>query len=679
MEVDLRSLFSNVDIDSVLSGIDMQSMFTDMHAMLDHLNVQRMHSVLPALHVNMEAMQARFAGLNMDAVHSVLPNINMEAMQSVLKRSALNVPSMQAMLPAINVQSVFTAIDMEAQPLVSAAGGAASRAWFFGTAGLAFVCGAYLSMVVETGHHSPGHAVMLSSLPGVGLRSLAPLAGSGVGRAADEAETAAHGQPTAIAAMSASGEAVASIPRAMPNANDDNNVLRRAILGALGVLAMISSAVLSFARFVQGQPVTAIGPASTAVLQPIAPTAARPSPFPTVMPAAARDVPGVYHHPASKIAPRVLKAVSALSTWEEWYEAPLWARNGHVHTIVACTTRHTPPVRYYRTMLRCPKGGTIALDLLAGLDANKNDEEATYDGPPPAEWVEQNRTKPFLLMVSGVSGGSHDGYIRSLAIAAQQRGWQVGVVNMRGCAHSPITSPRFFTAHTGSTDDVRLAVRHIREQLLGPGGRLVAVGWSNGGTIINNVLGEQGTTYTDSSYRIDAAATLACPLRMVVAAENFKKWFNRYVYDRMVALSLLDMLAPALPLFDGQAIDTLDGKKCTIDVKKLMQCDTIAGIDDVLTCKILGFPSVQEYYRHASSHQRLKDIPVPTLIVNALDDPMAPGAGIAYEEAVSNPNLMLAVTEHGGHLGWCDKQPAGEGPKWIERVCLDFFDAIAAP
>lgn len=33
----------------------------DMHAMLDHLNVQRMHSVLPALHVNMEAMQARFA------------------------------------------------------------------------------------------------------------------------------------------------------------------------------------------------------------------------------------------------------------------------------------------------------------------------------------------------------------------------------------------------------------------------------------------------------------------------------------------------------------------------------------------------------------------------------------------------------------------------------------------
>lgn len=48
--------------------------------------------------------------------------------------------------------------------------------------------------------------------------------------------------------------------------------------------------------------------------------AARPSPFPTVMPAAARDVPGVYHHPASKIAPRVLKAVSALSTWEEWYE-----------------------------------------------------------------------------------------------------------------------------------------------------------------------------------------------------------------------------------------------------------------------------------------------------------------------------------------------------------------------
>lgn len=44
-----------------------------------------------------------------------------------------------------------------------------------------------------------------------------------------------------------------------------------------------------------------------------------------------------------------------------------------------CCPCHTPPVRYYRTMLRCPKGGTIALDLLAGLDANKNDEEGVWD------------------------------------------------------------------------------------------------------------------------------------------------------------------------------------------------------------------------------------------------------------------------------------------------------------
>ena len=56
---------------------------------------------------------------------------------------------------------------------------------------------------------------------------------------------------------------------------------------------------------------------------------------------------------------------------------------------------------------------------------------------------------------------------------------------MRGCGDSPVISPRFFSAHRGATDDVRVAAAYIRENLLGAGQPLASVGWSNGATIMN--------------------------------------------------------------------------------------------------------------------------------------------------------------------------------------------------
>eukprot|EP00669_Euglena_mutabilis_P005093 TRINITY_DN16469_c0_g1_i1.p2 TRINITY_DN16469_c0_g1~~TRINITY_DN16469_c0_g1_i1.p2 ORF type:complete len:182 (+),score=54.33 TRINITY_DN16469_c0_g1_i1:392-937(+) len=172
-----------------------------------------------------------------------------------------------------------------------------------------------------------------------------------------------------------------------------------------------------------------------------------------------------------------------------------------------------------------------------------------------------------------------------MAAAAYRRGWRVGVINMRGCGNSPITTPRFFSAHRGSTDDVRLAVAHIRATLLPPGGRVAAVGWSNGASIVNNLLAEQETTHRDGRHRVDAGVALGCPLDMPVAAANFKRWFIRAVYGRAITQSLLSKLAPAVPLFQGAEIDTWDGGKCTVDVRQLMLATSIEEIDEHLTRK----------------------------------------------------------------------------------------------
>lgn len=48
----------------------------------------------------------------------------------------------------------------------------------------------------------------------------------------------------------------------------------------------------------------------------------------------------------------------------------------------------------------------------------------------------------------------------------------------------------------------------------------------------------------------------------------------------------------------------------------------------------------------------LHDIKVPVFALSSLDDPVITKHNIPYNEFPRNPNLILAVTRTGGHIGW---------------------------
>ena len=402
------------------------------------------------------------------------------------------------------------------------------------------------------------------------------------------------------------------------------------------------------------------------------------APVETLVRSSVEGAEGVYCCQRSPLAHKVLTKVPSLAQWSKWYKSPLWAKNGHVHTIIASKARRTAAVEYHRTELSTPDGGTLALDRLItvrwGERPSNRQEGVTFVGPASEAWEQQNRNKPFLLLTSGLGGGSHDPYVRSMAASAAAKGWQVGIVNMRSCGGSPVTSARFFSAYRGSTCDVRQALAHCKQHFVAPGTRVAVMGWSNGGTIINNLLAEQATTHFDDAHRVDAGVTLATPLNMPGSSKHLQRWFQRHVYDRAIASNLVNNFSQAQHLFEGE-VDTWDGGKCTIDSKALLQCTTIEGIDHELTRKSFGFETVADYYSHASSDQRLKDVDVPLLLLSAIDDPIAPGHCIPWHAARENQNLVMAVTKHGGHLGWCDKDDPFNGCKWVEEASLSFLGA----
>ena len=115
------------------------------------------------------------------------------------------------------------------------------------------------------------------------------------------------------------------------------------------------------------------------------------------------------------------------------------------------------------------------------------------------------------------------------------------------------------------------------------------------------------------------------------------------------------------------------------DVEKACTASTIRAVDEALTAPCFGFPSVDAYYADASADQRVKDIGVPLLVLNAADDPIAQynmKEGV-FDAATlaANPNLVVAVTATGGHLGWCDSADPCGPPGWAQNVALDFLEA----
>ena len=74
--------------------------------------------------------------------------------------------------------------------------------------------------------------------------------------------------------------------------------------------------------------------------------------------------------------------------------------------------------------------------------------------------------------------------------------------------------------------------------------------------------------------------------------------------------------------------------------------------DTMVTIKMFGYKSREEYYDKSSSCWSIPFIKTPTLFMAALDDPLIGKTGIDFKAISLNENTVLATTDVGGHLGF---------------------------
>ncbi len=99
--------------------------------------------------------------------------------------------------------------------------------------------------------------------------------------------------------------------------------------------------------------------------------------------------------------------------------------------------------------------------------------------------------------------------------------------------------------------------------------------------------------------------------------------------------------------------------------------------DNRYTAPLHGFRNAGDYYAKASAKGFLEGIAVPTLLVNALDDPFLTPECFPFREAYRSRYLVLETPPHGSHVGFYDL--SRDGTLWSERRAVAFLQRQSLP
>ena len=318
------------------------------------------------------------------------------------------------------------------------------------------------------------------------------------------------------------------------------------------------------------------------------------------------------------------------------YRAPAWLPGSHAQTIYPLLIKPAAHA-YCRERWETPDGDFIDLDW--------NDVAA--------QALEETPRRPLVLLFHGLEGSSNSHYARSLMRELSSVGWPGVVAHFRGCSGQPNRLPRAY--HSGDSDEIDWILRRIRQHH--PERRIFAVGVSLGGNALLKWLGERGTAATQI---VDAAAAVSAPLDLAACGHHLARGFNR-VYSRHFLQTLKPNAAAKLKRFPG-----------IFDATRLRAARTVYAFDDAVTAPLHGFSSADDYWRRASSKPWLPAIRVPTLLINARNDPFLPPDVLPHRTELGAA-VRVDFPAHGGHAGFVSGRLPGH-LDWLPRRLLHFFE-----
>jgi len=312
----------------------------------------------------------------------------------------------------------------------------------------------------------------------------------------------------------------------------------------------------------------------------------------------------------------------------EKYRAPWWLPGGHLQTIAAAFAL-APRIAWRRERWDTPDGDFIDLD-----------------------WAEANGETgagPLIALFHGLEGSSNSPYARAIAAQAVAEGWRCVVPHFRGCSGELNRLSRAY--HSGDSAELDWILQRLGARYA-PGGVLYAVGISLGGNALLKLLGEKG-----AAINLRKAAAISAPLDLAAAGRALDRGFSRELYTRIFLKTL-----------KKKTFEKIRRQNIPIDAMRLSKARTFWEFDDTVTAPLHGFLGADDYWARSSSAPWLPRISIPTLVINARNDPFMPEAALdALGEVPAN--VVLEFPHSGGHAGFPGRD------RWLARRVFQFLSS----
>jgi predicted alpha/beta-fold hydrolase len=314
------------------------------------------------------------------------------------------------------------------------------------------------------------------------------------------------------------------------------------------------------------------------------------------------------------------------------YRGPAWLAGAHAQTIWPFLLPR-PAIRHRRERVDTPDADFWDFDW---VDAAEN-----------------AAGKPLVVLLHGLEGGSDSHYARALMAAVTALGWRGVIPHFRGCGGEPNRLPRAY--HSGDFAELDAILAAIRARVAAET-VIYIVGVSVGGSVLVNWLGRmQG----GAARVITAAAAVSTPLDLTRAGIAIGQGLNR-IYTHNFLSTLRPKSLAMAKRFPG-----------LLDEAKVRRARTMYEFDDAVTAPLHGFAGAADYWQRASSKPWLAAVAVPTLVLNARNDPFVPHTSLPGSHEVSR-DVLLVQPDDGGHVGFLSGPFPGK-LDWLPRRLLDFF------
>lgn len=305
------------------------------------------------------------------------------------------------------------------------------------------------------------------------------------------------------------------------------------------------------------------------------------------------------------------------------YTRPPFLFSGHLETIYPALLRNVD-LHYHRERITTPDKDFLDLD-----------------------WLHCGATK-LVIISHGLEGNSSRAYMKGMARAFSKNGFDVLAWNFRGCSDEMNQQLRFY--HSGATDDLDYVVMHARAKGYQ---EIYLIGFSLGGNLTLKYLGER-KTYAE----IKKAVVFSTPLDLYTSCVKISKPGNR-IYSNRFLKSLKEKVIRKSSVIAG------------LDLKGIESIDTLIRFDDQYTAPLHGFQNAMDYYTKCSSIHFLDAISIPSLIVNARNDPFLSELCYPIAQFRNHTFIKIENPRHGGHVGFA--QFNKNGLYWSEERALSFL------